>query len=132
MLNLLMDDENTTGNQPKLRIMHISVEGTQHDQLSYTKCPSPQSASYYPLSSPDLNKNNTLRFLCGLFFLLHFFFYFLVKRTYTAKLSYHITDLHNEALMHSAESFYSNNSSPTNYYFLCLYTCLHFIHIFDS
>ena len=39
-----------------IQIMHYKhqrVKGTQHDQLSYTKWPSPQSASYYPLFSPQ-------------------------------------------------------------------------------
>ena len=100
--------------------------------------------SYHIQNVPHLNLLPTTHFLPPtliktthfdfyvVYFFYYIFFYFLVKRTYTAKLSYHITDLHNEALMHSTESFYSNNSSPTNYYFLSLYTCLHFIHIFDS
>jgi len=40
---------------------HQSVKNT-HDQLSHTKRPTPQSASYYPLFSPNLNKGTDFNF----------------------------------------------------------------------
>jgi len=32
---------------------HHKVKSTQHDQLSHTKRPTPQSASYHPIFSPQ-------------------------------------------------------------------------------
>jgi len=41
---------------------HHNTKSTQHDQLSYTKRPTPQSASYHPIFTPILNNRTDFDF----------------------------------------------------------------------
>jgi len=53
---------------------HQNFEST-HDQLSNTKCPTPQSASYYPISNPNLNNRTDFDFYV-VYFSSYIFYHF--------------------------------------------------------